>query len=200
MKNFLSTTVLAASMALAGFSVTSVSHAQTNDSKLDWAAKVVALQQGPELDRLVEQLTASTTQELLQNWGPKVEASPVAKQPEIRTAMNAELKKYSDDISTSINSKVAKVSTESLVPAYAERFTLDELKQLAAFFESPTIKKYQAAAPELGNVFVQKLVDASRPDVSARIERFNITAAKIVGSNPASSSKPVPAPKAPAKQ
>ncbi len=182
-------------LAIASFAFCSVGHAQTADPKLEWATKVVALQQGPELDRLVAQLSDSAIQEVLQNWGPKLQTSvPKARQQQATDDLNTELKKYFEDVSKVINGRVAKVSNDSLVPAYMERFTLDELKQLAAFFESPAIKKYQIAAPELGNFFVKQLVDATRTDVTARVRQFDEAAAKIVGAAPAARAAPaVPA-------
>ena len=177
---------LLVALTLVGLSCSTALQAQTPDPKVEWATKVVALQQGPELDRLVGQLTGSTAQELIAKWGPRLEAGvPKAKQQKASEDLNAELKKYADDTSKLIGKQVGKVSNEVLVPAYAERFTLEELKQIAAFFESPVIKKYQAAAPELGNVFVQKLVEASRPDVVARVKQFDDAAQKIVGAAPA---------------
>lgn len=184
-------------LAIAGAVFSSAIHAQSADPKIEWAAKVVALQQGPELDRLVGQLSASAAQELIANWGPKLEAGvPKAKQQKASEDLNVELKKYSEDTSKIISKQVSKVSTDTLVPAYAERFTLEELKQLAAFFESPAIKKYQSSAPELGSVFVQKLVEASRSDVQARAKQFDDAAVKIVGTTPA----PAAPGKAPAKK
>ncbi len=182
-------------LAIASFAFCSVGHAQTADPKLEWATKVVALQQGPELDRLVAQLSDSAIQEVLQNWGPKLQTSvPKARQQQATDDLNTELKKYFEDVSKVISGRVAKVSNDSLVPAYMERFTLDELKQLAAFFESPAIKKYQIAAPELGNFFVKQLVDATRTDVTARVRQFDEAAAKIVGAAPAARAAPaVPA-------
>ena len=165
------------------------SHAQSADSKIEWAAKVVALQQGPELDRLVEQLANSTTGELLQNWKPKVLASvPKPRQAQVNDELNAELKKYFDDVTRQIGAQVSKVSNDALVPAYIERFSIDELKQIAAFFESGAIKKYQATAPELGNIFIKQLVEATRADVAARANQFDSTAAKIIGTAPNSKS------------
>jgi len=144
----------------------------------------------------VGQLAGSTAQELIMKWGPQLEANvPKAKQQKASEDLNAELKKYADDASQLIGKQVGKVSTESLVPAYAERFTLEELQQIAAFFESPAIKKYQATAPELGNVFVQKLVEASRTDVVARIKQFDDAAVKIVGTSPAPGAAKPPAKK-----
>jgi hypothetical protein len=186
---------LITALAIAGLACSAAVHAQT-DPKTELAKKVVALQQGPELDRLVGQLAGSTAQELIMKWGPQLEANvPKAKQKKASEDLNAELKKYADDASQLIGKQVGKVSTESLVPAYAERFTLEELQQIAAFFESPAIKKYQATAPELGNVFVQKLVEASRTDVVARIKQFDEAAVKIVGTTPAPGAAKPPAKK-----
>ncbi len=173
---------IALAIALLG-GVTSL-HAQTPESKTEWATKVVALQQGPELDRLVSQLAASTTQELIANWGPKLEANvPKAKQQKASEDLNVELKKYTEDTNKLIGKQVKKVSADVLIPAYSERFTVDELKQIAAFFESPAIKKFQSASPELGNTFVQKLIEASRSDVIARARHFDDAALKIVGNS-----------------
>lgn len=186
---------LAFSMALSGLSFSGPSIAQAADNKQEWAAKVVTLQQGPELDRLVEQLASSTTQDLLETWGPKLDAVPTAKAEHAKEQMNSELQKYSSDVIKSIDGKTAKVSKETLVPAYVERFSLDELKQIAAFFESAAIKKYQTVAPELGNLFIQKLIEETRADVTARAKQFDDAASKIVGATPAAKSAAPPAAK-----
>lgn len=164
-----------------------VAHAQSaTDSKTEWASKVVTLQQGPELDRLVAQLAESAAQELIANWGPKLDTNvPKAKLKQATDDLNVELGKYAQDTNKLIAKQVGKVSTEVLVPAYADRFSLDELKQLAAFFESPAVKKYQVSAPELGNLFVQKLIETSRTEVVARGRQFDDVALKIVGTGSA---------------
>lgn len=184
---------LITALALAGLACNTLLYAQTADPKIEWATKVVSLQQGPELDRLVAELAGSTTQELIANWAPKLEANvPKAQQQKASADLNAELQKYTEDTNKLITNQVSKVSTDVLVPAYAERFTLEELKQIAAFFESPAIKKYQTNAPELGNVFIQKLIDASRNDVVTRAKQFDDAALKIVGNTavPPKNSKP----------
>ncbi len=160
--------------------------AQTADPKLEWATKVVALQQGPELERLVSQLADSATQDILQNWVPKLQIDvPKAKQDEAKERLNTELKKYFDDVFKTINAKATKVSTDALIPAYMASFTLDELKQLVNFFESPVVRKYQTSAPELGNIFVKQLIEATKGDVTTRTRQFDEAASKIVGSAPA---------------
>ena len=184
MKKLLTQVVLATIICGA---FTPVAHAQSaTDPKTEWASKVVALQQGPELDRLVAQLAESAAQELIANWGPKLDTNvPKAKLKQATDDLNVELGKYAQDTNKLIAKQVSKVSTEVLVPAYADRFSLDELKQLAAFFESPAVKKYQVSAPELGNLFVQKLIEASRTEVVARGRQFDDVALKIVGTGSA---------------
>lgn len=190
---------LIAALALTGLAslvLATAAQAQTPDPKMQWATKVVALQQGPELDRLVARLATGTAQDLIDKWGPRLEANvPKAKQKKVSEDLNAELKKYADDTRELIGKQLGKVSAEVLVPAYAERFTLEELKQIASFFESPAIKKYQATTPELGNIFVQKLLEASGPDVAARTRQFDDAALKMVGTAP-----PAPVPGKPAKK
>ncbi len=177
---------LLTAIALSCLAMATTTQAQSTDPKLEWAAKVVTLQQGPELERLVGQLADGATQEVLQNWGPRLQSDvPKAKLQQATDDLNTELKKYYSDVSNAINSKVAKVSADALIPAYMERFTLDELKQLVAFFESPAIRKYQGSAPELGNLFVKQLIEATRADVTARVRQFDDAATKIVGAAPA---------------
>jgi hypothetical protein len=193
MTNILSTFTIALSASVVSLALSTVSQAQTVDPKLEWATKVVALQQGPELNRLVDQLANNTSQDLLQKWGPKLQTNvPKARLPQVTEELNAELQKYSNEVSQLIGSKVGKVSADALIPAYMEKFSIEELQQIALFFESPAIKKYQASAPELGNIFIKQLVEAARGDVSTRAAQFDETAAKIIGAGatPKASSAP----------
>ena len=177
---------LIATLAIASLALSAAVNAQTADPKLEWATRAVALQQGPELERLVGQLADSATQNILQNWGPKLQSNVApAKMEQAKEGLNAELKKYFDDVSKTINGKVGKVSSSALIPAYMERFSLDELKQVVAFFESPAIQKYQSAAPELGSLFVKQLIEETNADVMARTRQFDDAATKIVGAGPA---------------
>ena len=176
---------LITSVAFLAFTLLSTAQAQTTDPKLEWATKAVALQQGPELERLVSQLAESSSQNIVQSWGVKLRSDmPKDKVEQTAQSLNAELKKYNDDVTKIISGKVNKASVDSLIPVYMARFSLDELKQLVAFFESPAVKKYQTAAPELGNVFVNQLIIETRNDVSARAKQFDDAAAKIVGAAP----------------
>jgi uncharacterized protein len=168
------------------------------DAKRELAAKVASLQQGPEMDRMLQQLARASTEPLVANWAPRLQTVPQAKQKQISESLNGELKKFDQDALKIFSSKVGKVSTDNLVGAYMEKFSEDELKQLVGLLEAPVFKKYQSASPDLGNLFVQKLIDASRPELEARAKTFDTSAAKLVGANESAGSAPSPATPAPA--
>jgi hypothetical protein len=161
------------------------------DPKLEWASKVVTLQQGPDMDRLVANLASGTTQDMINNWQPRLQAN-VAKpqQAKATTELNTELQKYADEVSKIIRSKLQQVGSDALVPAYMARFTLEELKQIAGFLQAPAIQKYQSIAPELGSIFTGKLVEVSRAEVIARAQLFDEAAARIVGPAPTAAATP----------
>jgi hypothetical protein len=186
MKKRLLTTLLFAAMAFSA-----ASQAQTADPKLEWARKVVALQQGPDLDALVGQLVNGASQDLIATWSERFDASvPKARQAKASEEINAELAKFAADANRIISAKVGQANSEALVPAYMERFSVDELRQLVTFFESPVVNKYKAATPDLVSVFVKKLVETTEADILARAKQFDAAAEKIVGPAATPAAKP----------
>ena len=77
--------------------------------------------------------------------------------------------------------RLVRVEAPGSACGFVGHMTADELKQLVAFLESPVIKKYYAANPQMANLLAQKLVEATRSDVQARIKAFDTRAAQIVG-------------------
>ncbi len=179
---------LTAAIFIAANLLSTLAHGQNaapaNPIKRELAVRVVGLQQGAEMDRLVDQLAGSAVQPLVQFWGGKLEANVApAEQQAAVEKLNAALDKFNADANAIIKSKLPKVSDESLVGAYLEKFTEDELRQLNAFFSAPVIKKYQALAPELGQLMVRQLMEAARNDIQERARAFDETALQIVGAD-----------------
>ena len=59
-------------LLLAACTFSSGIQAQPADPKLEWATRLVALQQGPDLDSLVDRLATSASQDLIGGWEPRV--------------------------------------------------------------------------------------------------------------------------------
>lgn len=174
----------------AGLCISGLCTAQTpaadNSSKKTLASKMVTLQAGPEMERMVMQLTAGAMQPLVATWSPKIEKLPAARADKARDQLNAELKKTGDATRRIIEAQMIKSGDTVLTQAYADRFSEDELKALVAMFESDTFKKYQTAAPELGNAWVKDVVEHSRAAVLDQSKAFNEAANRIVGDAPGS--------------
>ena len=149
--------------------------------KKELATRIVNLQKAQDMDALLAQLAGSANKVVVNNWLPRLDKLPAAKQKAAADQLDSELKKFNDDNVRTIKAKNDKLSLEVLVPAYAEKFSTEELKQLVAFLESATIKKYYAANPQLANLLAQRLVEATQADVEARIKTFDLRAAQIVG-------------------
>lgn len=150
-------------------------------ARKELATRIVNLQKSHDMDALIAQLASSATETVVSTWLPKLDTVPQNRQKAAADQLDAELKKFNEDNVRTIKAKNDRVSVDVLVPVYAERFTTDELRQLVAFMESPVIKKYYAANPQLANMLAQKLVEATRADVEARIKAFDARAAQIIG-------------------
>ena len=63
---------------------------------------------------------------------------------------------------------------DTVIQVYAEKFTLDELRQIRAFHESPVAKKLQDTTPELMQRVIQQSMIHSKemlPGLCARVKR-----------------------------
>lgn len=182
MKRSASLTTLAATASLALAAISFAAPAQAQDAtRKELATRIVNLQKVHDMDPLIAQLASSATQTVVSTWLPKLDQVPQARQKVAADQLDTELKKFNEDNVRTIKSRNETVALEVLVPVYAERFTADELRQLITFMESPVIKKFYAANPQMGNLLAQRLVEATRKDVETRIDQFDRRAAQIIG-------------------
>ena len=77
-------------------------------SQRELAAKLVALQRGPEMERMAFQLTGSAVQPVISKWAPKLESMPKADQEKARDHLNAELKTLGDSTRKIIETQMDK--------------------------------------------------------------------------------------------
>lgn len=144
------------------------------------AERVVNLQKGPELQRLLGQLVDEAAAPVVEKWSQRLAELPEARQAQVRERLNAELQRFGRDVAGLLETTADRVGRETLAPAYAERFTDAELRALITMFEAPAYKKYQEVAPQLGGVFVQSLIEGVRTQVQDRRGTFDAAASQIV--------------------
>ena len=182
MNPFLNPGKTIATVLLCAAVLTPSAYAQSKQEqeKKELATRIVNLQKTQDMDALIAQLAGTANRAVVETWLPRLDNMPAARQKAVADQLDVELKKFNDDVVRLIKTRNERVSLDVLVPAYSERFTADELKQLVAFLESPVIRKYYAANPHMANLLAQKLVDATRADVQARTKEFDTRAARIV--------------------
>lgn len=169
---------------------TAAAPAAAGDAKRSMAIRMVALQKGaPDMERTAYQLTTSAIQPLVEKWGPKLDKLPAARQEKAREQLDAELNKLGAAVRKLIEPQMPRSADSVLVQAYLDRFSEEELRFLVSTFESATFRKYQAGAPELGNIWIKDVIDATREDVLKSTAAFEEAAAKILAEKPAATKK-----------
>lgn len=171
--------------------------------KKDQVQKILSLQQGA-LDDMAKGVAEQPARQLA--GGARqvlVQAVPEDKREATAKQVDAEIKKYLDAAVPAVRSSAGKLSPTVIGPILEERFTEDELKQLATMLDSPVLKKYQTALPEMSAALLEKVVDDARPAVNPKLQAAETNIRKILdtasgGKLSAGGGAPAPAP-APAK-
>jgi uncharacterized protein len=181
--------MLAAAMA---FSATGTV-AQT---KKELVAKVLALQQ-PGIESIGRMIAGRTAQQVMGAAGQALQRLPQDKQEAVGKELQAEIKKFHDDIEPTLRKKATDVAPALLGASYEEKYSEDELKQIIAWLESPVSKKFVQSEGDLAQSLAQKVIADTRPAIEPKMKALEATLAKRLGIDAPSSSS---APAAPAKK
>ena len=195
-------------IALALLTGTALAHAQaaapapSSPAKKELVAKIVALQQ-PAIDNLARGIAERPAAQMMQAAGNVLQTKVAPEKREaIGKAIEADVKKYVEESTPILKERAAKIGPATVGPIIEEHFSEDELKQLAAWLESPVNKKYQQVAPEMQQALVQKLVAEAGPLLDPKLKALEQRVRVALGVPPvapASGAAPKPAKKAASK-
>ncbi len=190
----LKATLLAAALAVAGSA-----HAQTPPSpaKKELIAKVLKLQQ-PDVENAARVLTEQPAMQLWQQAGMALQRMPAERRDALAQDIQADLRKYVEETSPIVRDRAVKLAPTTIGTILDERLSEDELRQILALLESPTVKKYQSLFPEMQRALSEKLLAESRGEVEPRIRTLQQSVAQRLGITPAASA--ASASKAPASK
>lgn len=171
--------------------------ANTTPAKKELIGRILKQQQPA-----IEQLTISTltrpVNELAMKAGQVIRQAPADKREALAKSVDADLKKFMDDNGPALIEKGNKLVPSTMGALLDERFTEDELKQLAAWLESPVSKKFGQAAGELQDAFAKKLMEDNGKQLDERFSVLQQNIAKQLGV-PANGQAPAAAPAPAAK-
>jgi len=117
---------------------------------------------------------AGAARQILAQGVPDDKRDATAKQ------VDAEIKKYIEGATPVVRASATKLSQSVIGPMMEEKFTEDELKQLVTMLESPILKKYQSALPEMSNSLLEKVVADARQQVTPKLQTAEANIRKIL--------------------
>ena len=190
-------------IALALLTGTALAHAQTaapapsSPAKKELVAKIVALQQ-PSIDNLARSIGERPAAQLMQFAGNILQTKVAPDKREvIGKSVEADIKKYVEDSAPLMKERSTKLGPAITAPMLDERFSEEELKQIAAWLDSPVNNKFQQFSYDLIRSLEQKLVVEAAPLLEPKLKALEQKVRASLGvppAQPASGAAPVAAP------
>jgi uncharacterized protein len=190
--------VLTVSFLLAAFAVQAQSTAApSSPAKKELVARILKLQQ-PGIEALARSLVEQPAAELMGSAADVLPSRvPKDKQDAVAKEIQADVQKYVDEAAPLVQDRAVKLAPATIGAFLEQRFTEDELKQIAAIIESPVYMKFQKMGDEMQQQLVEKLVADTKPAIEPKVRALQQTIAKRLGApSPAAGAA---APRAPAK-
>jgi hypothetical protein len=177
---------------------TSAPPSQTSAAKKELVQRLMRLQQA-DVESFARTVVERPAAQMMREAGLALQQqqAPQDKREAAARAIEAEVKKYVDDAYPIVRDRAVKLAPSTIGVVLETKMTEDELRQLIAWLESPTAKKYQSLASDLRNSFSQKLVAEMPPVLDPKLMALDGRIRVILGvppaGAPAAGSTPPPA-------
>ena len=181
------TRTLAAAFILLGMA-TAPAVAQSKKELVD---RIVLLQQ-PGVEAMARSMGEQPAAQLIMQARQIIQNVPADKRDAAVKNIDAELKKYGDDVVPLLRDRAVKIAPTIIGPELDKNFNEAELKQLIDWLESPVIKRFQDLTPNIQRSLSERLVNETRAQVEPKLTALEAAMAKQLGVTP-NSSGPAPA-------
>ncbi len=189
-------TLLAAALAVAGLApATAQAQTPPSPAKKELIAKVLKLQQ-PDIENAARVLTEQPAMQLWQQAGQALQRMPAERRDALVQDIQADLRKYVEETTPIVRERALKLAPTTIGTILDERLSEDELRQIVALLESPTVNKYKALFPDMQRALSEKLVGETRGEVEPRLRAAQQAVAQRLGVAPAASAPKAAAAKA----
>ena len=111
-------------------------------TKPELAQRILAAQQG-SIENIGRALAAQTSQQVLEAAGQALQQVAADKRDAVGKAIEADVKRCYDDVEPVLKTTAVKLAPGTVGTLLEEKFSEDELKQILAWVDSPTSRKYQ---------------------------------------------------------
>ncbi|MCE2917801.1 MAG: hypothetical protein ACOVOT_04645 [Rubrivivax sp.] len=164
--------------------------------------RVIQLQM-PGVENLGRQLAEQPALMMGQQASQALQRLPAERREAVARDIQADLRQYVEEMAPPMRDRAVRLAPGILTPMLEERFSEQELREVIVLLESPTLRKFQNAGPEMQRALGERIVAEGRASIEARakvleqsiVRRLNPPAAP--GSAPAPAPAPTAAPAAP---
>jgi hypothetical protein len=94
---------------------------------------------------------------------------PAEKQEAVMKEVTAEANKFLEQETPGLRASTQAVVQTSVAPLLAQKFSLDELKQLADILESPVLGKFEALVPEMKKTVGENVAKANGAQIQPKM-------------------------------
>jgi len=165
----------------------------SSPAKKELVARILKAQQ-PAIEALARGMVERPAVEIMNGAMQIVLARvPKDKQEAMARDIQSDAQKYFDDTSPIVQKRAVELSPSTIGAVLEEKFSEDELKQIAASLENPALVKYQATVPAMQQALGEKLVADTRPQVEPKVNALEQQVGKRLGLPAQSSGAAAPA-------
>lgn len=185
---------IAAVLALPMFAV----QAQSTPAKKALVARILKIQQ-PSIEAMSRAMAERPALAVLNSADSMLVARVATdKREAVAKDIQADVKKYLDDAVPFVRDRAIKLAPTTIGTLLEDKFSEDELKQLATFLESPAYNKFQQLGGDMQKALLEKLLADTRGTVEPKVATLERTVAGRLGitAPPAASTPPAGAPPA----
>jgi hypothetical protein len=168
----------------------SFAQAQSTPAKKEAVARILKVQQ-PGIENMARALVQDSVMPLMDAAGGALQQRVAAdKREAMAKEMQADARKYVEDTTVVVRERALKLAPATVGPMLEEKFTEDELKQLATLLEAPVLAKFNALGGDFQRTLLEKVVAETRPQVEPRLRALEDNFAKKLGVTPGAGRAP----------
>jgi hypothetical protein len=138
-------------------------------TKPELAQRILAAQQA-SIENIGRALAAQTSQQVLEAAGQALQQVPADKRDAVGKAIQADVKQFYDAVEPELKTTAVKLAPGTVGAMLEEKFSEDELKQVLAWVDSPTSRKYQQITGDMQQNLTTKLVAETRGSVEGKLK------------------------------
>src|SRR4051812_6683767 len=168
-------------ITLSFLAVAAAAQAQTSPAKKDLVARILKSQQ-PSVEAMARALVERPALEIMGGAMQVVQQRvPKDKQEAVARDIQADAQKYAQETVPFAQQRAVSIAPSSIGAVLEEKFTEDELRQIATALENPALIKFQNTLPEMQSVLGEKLVADTRGTIEPKVKALEDSVTKRLG-------------------